>query len=183
MPWLPCSGVMTPTVSPWLQFTLIAAGVLLAIGAVAALARGGLNRKTIPAGVAAIVPAAFLIVMPVQLGLSVDRANTQRHDNAGTSETQARERCLTDGHADSLIPFVDYLNKTLPSGVSYAATSSGQTDNACLTYVLLPHEHVDFGQAQYLVFIGTAPQWLKNKVQPGTFRTFAPGQAVGKVKA
>ena len=174
---------MLPSVSPWLQFTLIAAGVLLAIGAVGSLALGGLNRKTIPAGVAAIVPAVFLIVMPVQLGLSVDRANTQRHDNAGTSETQARERCLTDGHADGLIPFVDYLNKTLPAGASYAATSPGQTDNACLTYVLMPHEHVDFDKAKYLVFIGAVPTWLKNKVQPGTYRTFAPGQSVGKVKA
>jgi hypothetical protein len=174
---------MLPSVSPWLQFTLIAAGVLLAIGAVGSLALGGLNRKTIPAGVAAIVPAVFLIVMPVQLGLSTDRANTQRHDNAGTSETQARERCLTDGHADGLIPFVDYLNKTLPAGASYAATSPGQTDNACLTYVLMPHEHVDFDKAQYLVFIGAVPTWLKLRVQPGTYHTFAPGQAVGKVKA
>src|SRR5262249_39498791 len=141
--WLPCSGVMLPSVSPWLQFTLIAAGVLLAIGAVGSLALGGLNRKTIPAGVAAIVPAVFLIVMPVQLGLSVAGANRHRHDNAATGETQARERCLVDGHADSLIPFVDYLNKTLPAGASYAATSPGQSDNACLTYVLMPHEHVD----------------------------------------
>ena len=174
---------MPPTVSPWLQFTLIAAGVLMAIGVVAALARGGLTRKSIPAGVAAIVPAVFLILAPLGLGLSVDRANTQRHDNAGTPESQARDRCLVDGHADSLVPFVDYLRQTLPAGARYAATSPGQTDNACLTYTLMPHEHVDLTRAQWIVFIGGIPAALRPMVVPGTLRSFAPGQAVGKVRA
>jgi hypothetical protein len=174
---------MTPTVSPWLQFTLIAAGVLLAVGAVAALARGGVNRRSIPAGVAAIVPAVFLIVMPLQLGRSVDRANTQRHANAGTPESQARDRCLLDGHADELVPFVDYLRQTLPPGSRYAATSPGKTDNACLTYTLMPNEHVDLDRAQWIVFIGDIPAALRSRVAPGTLRRFAPGQAVAKVRA
>jgi hypothetical protein len=174
---------MTPTVSPWLQFTLIAAGVLLAIGAVAALVRGAVNGRTLPAGVAAIVPAAFLIVMPLQLGLATDRANTQRHDNAGTPEDQARDRCLTDGHADSLVPFVGYIRQAIPGNATYTATSPGQTDNACLTYALLPREHVDPGKAQWIVFIGTPPATIRRTLVPGTFHQFAPGQAIGRLKA
>lgn len=173
---------MPPSVSPWLQFTLIAAGVVLAIGAVGSLALGGLSRRSIPAGVAAIVPAIFLIVMPLQLGQGVDRANTQRHDNAGTPEAQARQRCLTDGGAQGLIPFVNYVNRTVPAGARYFATSPGQTDNACLTYVLMPREHVNIDQAQYFVFIGAIPANLRSSIVPGSLRTFAPGQAVGKVR-
>lgn len=171
-----------PVVSPWLQFVLDAVGILLAVGAIAAVVLGGINRRSIPIAVAVAVPAVFLVVLAPQVARSFDHLNQQRKENAGTPASQARDRCLVDGGATSLPPFVEYLRKTLPAKAKYFATSTGGTDAACLTYVLLPRLYVGLDRAQYVVFLGKPPADLLARIVPGTLRRFAPDQAVGRLR-
>lgn len=167
----------------WLTVTLTAGGLVLAAVAAASILLGETTRVTLSAAMAVVATVAFLAFMVPQLYGSLSFLNTQRLMYRGLPAESARDKCVIDGGNGSEVQFLDFVRRVVPAKTRVVVIGTMPVDAACLSFVLLPRL-VEPGpkQPNWVIFTQGVPSEWAHAINPGSVRTFGPGQLVARLR-
>ena len=167
----------------WLTFLLIAGGIVAAIFAAAALllARADGGALRVAAG-AVLAVGAVAAAFPIGEN-SLHDINGIRLQFRGTPPNQAKEKCIVDGGAGDIVPLVERLRTDLPAGAMYQVIGPTRIDIACLTTNMLPRLLVnDASAGDWLVFTDGVPADYRGRLAPGSLRRVTANHAFGRLR-